>query len=80
MDFSAKSAEKIFAVFFLHFSSTEFVQFSHDPQNGTNMFLPKKDLQAVSANPERGMRVEELERLLALETGGDELGVHLFLL
>ena len=36
-------------------------------------------LQALSTDPERGMRVEELERLLAVETGGEELGAHTFL-
>ena len=36
-------------------------------------------LQALSSDPERGMRVEELERLLAVETGGEELGAHTFL-
>ena len=33
-------------------------------------------LQALSSDPERGMRVEELERLLAVETGGEELGAR----
>ena len=33
-------------------------------------------LQALSTDPERGMRVEELERLLAVETGGEELGAR----
>ena len=35
-------------------------------------------LQALSTDPERGMRVEELERLLAVETGGEELGARKF--
>ena len=33
-----------------------------------------KSTQALTADPERGIRVEELERLLAVETGGDEFG------
>ena len=36
-------------------------------------------LQALSSDPERGMRVEELERLLAVETGGEELGACKFI-
>ena len=35
----------------------------------------RKSTQALTADPERGIRVEELERLLAVETGGDEFGV-----
>ena len=36
--------------------------------------FPHKSTQALTADPERGIRVEELERLLAVETGGDEFG------
>ena len=42
--------------------------------------FPRKSTQALTADPERGIRVEELERLLAVETGGDEFGADKILL
>ena len=76
MDFSAKSTEQIFEVFSLIFATSVKPPLSRSAFSRTFFILQlvSNFSQALTANPERGIRLEELERLLAVETGGDELG------